>query len=537
MHAPSVSGLGSFSGMLSFISIIIVALLLTTTSTAAVAGFTAPPRPPYRHAAMYGGAKGLGATPRSDDLIAQCAERYIDTRLDHFTWVRHNETFKMRYYTCDRHWKRGGTIFFYLGNEADVTLYLNNTGLMWELAHRFDAMLVFAEHRYYGKSKPNHANRNNHTSMAYLTSEQAMADYAALIWHLKADVLRDLYVPVIGFGGSYGGMLATWFRLKYPHLMDGAIAGSAPIWTYLGEDPPYDPGSFAEIVTRDASPEKGSSNECASNSREAWKTMFELGKTSDGRYEIAKAMNLCDKGLLDSTDDVIELANWAQNAWDYLAMGDYPYPSSYILNGEGVLPAFPVREACKHLAKPGMSGLNAVKAMASAIGVFYNFSGTLDCYNHKTGAGNATAEDADFWGYQYCTEQFQPFTRDGRRDMFWDQPFDSDQVSDECHRQWGVRPSPYKPTVEWGGRRIEAASNIVFSNGGLDPWSGGGVLDSLSDSLIAVIIPEGAHHLDLMFSHPRDPDSVKEARKIQEHHIRRWVEQARSLPRQLDSVA
>lgn len=32
----------------------------------------------------------------------------------------------------------------------DVTLYLNNTGLMWELAPKYDAMLVFAEHRYYG---------------------------------------------------------------------------------------------------------------------------------------------------------------------------------------------------------------------------------------------------------------------------------------------------------------------------------------------------------------------------------------------------
>ena len=37
----------------------------------------------------------------------------------------------------------------------------------------------------------------------------------------------------------------------------------------------------------------------------------------------------------------------------------------------------------------------------------------------------------------------------------------------------------------------------VFSNGGYDPWSPGGVLKDLSESVVAVVIPEGAHHLDV----------------------------------------
>lgn len=107
------------------------------------------------------------------DLVDQCDERWRDATLDHFSWakpeVKHASTFRQRYFVCDRHWRRPasgaadgadsarqeglaarprkppGPIFFYLGNEADVTLYLNNTGLMWESAPDFQAMLVFAE--------------------------------------------------------------------------------------------------------------------------------------------------------------------------------------------------------------------------------------------------------------------------------------------------------------------------------------------------------------------------------------------------------
>jgi lysosomal Pro-X carboxypeptidase len=63
----------------------------------------------------------------------------------------------------------------------------------------------------------------------------------------------------------------------------------------------------------------------------------------------------------------------------------------------------------------------------------------------------------------------------------------------------------------------------VFSNGDMDPWSGGGVLKSISKTVVAVLIIDGAHHNDLMWSHPLDPESVIEARSVERQHMRRWV--------------
>lgn len=234
--------------------------------------------PPFLEAFRYAGSQPSYHKLLSEDLINQCTKKYLKVPLDHFAWIADQSSIDLRYYVCDRFWMPGGPIFFYLGNEADVTIYLRATGLMWQLGRSKNAMLIFAEHRYYGESKPLHLtavdtqNPNDHINpLAYLTSEQAMADYAKLIWHLRENY-HDDNLPVIGFGGSYGGMLAAWFRLKYPHLMDGAIAASAPIWTYLHEDPPYDQGSFAAIVTDDASYEiGGASPQCIPNTRVKWR--------------------------------------------------------------------------------------------------------------------------------------------------------------------------------------------------------------------------------------------------------------------------
>jgi len=107
---------------------------------------------------------------------------------------------------------------------------------VWETAREFDATVVFAEHRYYGESMPYGQNSyDNKSRLGYLTSQQALADYVDLISHLKrrgsprhtseaaAGPQPRCGNPVIAFGGSYGGMLAAWFRIKYPAVVEGFV--------------------------------------------------------------------------------------------------------------------------------------------------------------------------------------------------------------------------------------------------------------------------------------------------------------------------
>lgn len=92
---------------------------------------------------------------------------------------------------------------------------------MWDIASEFGALLIFVEHRYYGDSMP-YGNQTyvDPKNLAYLTVSQTLADYVDLIQFLRSDPNRK-HSPVIAFGGSYGGVLSAWLRMKYPHTVQG----------------------------------------------------------------------------------------------------------------------------------------------------------------------------------------------------------------------------------------------------------------------------------------------------------------------------
>ena len=81
--------------------------------------------------------------------------------------------------------------------------------------------------RFYGKSQP-----GLDLSMDYITllnSRQALEDLASFRINMTKRYNMTDDNRWIAFGGSYPGALAAWLRMKYPNIIYGAVASSAPI--------------------------------------------------------------------------------------------------------------------------------------------------------------------------------------------------------------------------------------------------------------------------------------------------------------------
>ena len=64
-------------------------------------------------------------------------------------------------------------------------------------------------------------------------------DFAMVVHYLRTELERGWESPFITLGGSLAGEISTWFRIRYPHLVDMALAASAPILGYPGLSDEY----------------------------------------------------------------------------------------------------------------------------------------------------------------------------------------------------------------------------------------------------------------------------------------------------------
>lgn len=117
-----------------------------------------------------------------DNLPVYSFETYIvNQTTDHFSFGPVTPpTFQQRILINATYWKGPKyPILFYTGNEGPIESFAQNTGFMWDIAPHLGAMVVFAEHRYYGESTPFpgenlFADPVNATKLAYLSTEQAL---------------------------------------------------------------------------------------------------------------------------------------------------------------------------------------------------------------------------------------------------------------------------------------------------------------------------------------------------------------------------
>uniref|UniRef100_A0A8C9YG28 Dipeptidyl-peptidase 7 n=1 Tax=Sander lucioperca TaxID=283035 RepID=A0A8C9YG28_SANLU len=430
----------------------------------------------------------------------QFTEKYFSQTQDHFNFnTMGNGTFNQRYLITDKYWKKGyGPIFFYTGNEGNIWEFASNSGFITELAAQHSALVIFAEHRYYGKSLPFDKDSFNIPQIGLLTVEQALADYAVMITELKQQ-LAATDCPVIVFGGSYGGMLSVYMRLKYPNIVAGALAASAPILSTAGLG---DSRQFFRDVTADF---ESIGPECRDAVRGAFRQLKELAEHQDYR-RIQSEFSLCKPP--SSAQDIHHLNGLLRNAFTMMAMLDYPYSTHFmVVDGTQSYPA----------------------------GIFYNSTGLLTCFDlyslylecaDPTGCG--LGFDSLAWDYQACTEINLCYESNNVTDMFPPMAFTETDRKLYCFKRWAVVPRPDWLKTQFWGDALSTASNIIFSNGDLDPWANGGVRKSLSSSLIAVNIAGGAHHLDLRGSNDADPVSVISARKTEADLIAQWVKMERT---------
>ncbi|XP_051150124.1 uncharacterized protein LOC127264672 [Andrographis paniculata] len=434
---------------------------------------------------------------------------YFPQTLDHFTF--HPQSYKLfpqKYLINTQFWHKNGPIFVYTGNEGDIDWFAANTGFLPDIAPKFNALLLFIEHRFYGESKP-FGNKSTSTAkkLGFLNSQQAMADFAVLIRSLKKNLSSEAS-PVVAFGGSYGGMLAAWFRLKYPHVAIGALASSAPILQF-DKITPWT--SFYDAVSQDF---KEASSNCFQVIKGSWPELQALSTYKQGLAELSRTFRACKQ-----VRSIYSARDWLWEAFVYTAMVNYPTAANFLKP----LPAYPVTEMCKIIDgfPPGATKLSRAFAAAS---LYYNYSSSQKCFALENPSDD---HGLSGWNWQACTEMVMPMVV-SNESMFPPSSFSYKEFSDDCEKNYGVRPRPHWVTTEYGGTDIKLVlkrfgSNIIFSNGLQDPWSRGSVLKNISDTIVALVAEKGAHHTDLRSATADDPDWLVDQRRQEVQIIEKWI--------------
>jgi hypothetical protein len=369
--------------------------------------------------------------------------------------------------------------------------------------------------RFYGESQPINVKHNN-DYIGLLTPEQAMADFLRLLKHKQKELGCSLdrsserYCPVITVGGSYPGFLSAMMRFVHPDVIDIGYASSAPLHLYSQE---LDSRAYYDKVTESAA---RYDSRCPQAVLTAQIEIVDALKDPAVSFQdVAKRMGVCAHKIPDyiTTKEIFTQETMmivGENNAD-INMDNYPPTDETSLAKE-----------CQIFMDDSKDSFEKMKAFFELI----NEEEGAKCFDYHSqmpAGANATVSTSDWsyagpgtaglaWTFQLCTDLIVR-TGFSAESMFIEREWTLEWLTNHCQSRFGITPQPSRLVEKWGFNDLvgNGASRILFTNGLNDGWSVLSILEDLSDSLVALNFPNGAHHSELSHEGPseKDTDDIK----------------------------
>jgi pimeloyl-ACP methyl ester carboxylesterase len=456
------------------------------------------------------------AVKKNEKLLYSNTPRlYTDQLVDHFD-TSNTATWSQRYYAKRIHFGGPGhPIFLVIGGEG-----ANDVGMFYPfiekvLARQYGAYVLHPEHRFYGISQPiPDRNATVPELLQLLTPEQAMLDMLRLTQHYRKKLGCSLeksskkYCPIITVGGSYPGFLAAMMRLLYPDHIDMAYASSAPMKLYSKDSNQW---GYFNIITDAA---ERASTGCPQAVKDTLTEVESvLQSTKDFLSFAYEELNVCpgsvpsyiDSGTLFSQEmmQIIETSFADANM-----IGNYP-PSNYTWFAS-LCHVFQNDTSTYDKIRNFWKNLEIQDRTRSCFAMDYQMSeGSKATISSADWSGLGPGRDGRMWDFQCCTS-LTPEMGFSHYSMFPYRKWTYEWLTDHCVTRFGVVGDPYEMVKQYHFNDLvgQGATRIIFTNGGNDMWMAGSYTTNVSDSIIAILMPNGGHHSEV-YARPDDLPDIK----------------------------
>ncbi|XP_002738015.1 thymus-specific serine protease-like [Saccoglossus kowalevskii] len=452
-------------------------------------------------------------SPNSHLMYSEFEDLYLEQPLDHFDPLV-TDIYEQRYWVNPTYWnKENGPVFLFIGGEGALGAYDVEEGEHVDLAKKYGALIFAVEHRFYGASINKDGLKLEY--LQYLSSQQALADLAS--FHRFATSKYNITQSNIWicFGGSYPGSLSAWFRLKYPHLVYGAIASSAPVRVVKNFE------GYNQVVAASlADPVVKGSLKCSDNIAAAFKIIDQ--KIKDKQFDTLKADFKSCNNISSYNDTALFLNNLAG-----IFMGIVQY------NNE--MPDWNVAAVCQNMTQPASPYDNLVKFTTIYLDGMGQecFDNSYDNFIQELEDTTPTEEGVGVrqWTYQTCSQFGYYQTCDQNTTCLFSPLIDLKSSLEVCTTVFGIHGKIVDKQVDFTnsyyGANHPKGTRIVFVNGSIDPWHALSVLRNESPSQISIYINGTAHCANMKSQQPTDPPSLVEARQKIDAQIGEWLNETK----------